>query len=150
MKRAARAVQGDIKHVGEAGKTMAEDSLKEAQESYGAAKASVKEKATGSRQKIDESRYDLTEQARQTAHEAQAKLNQYKDAAERSLADARKTSEQRFEETKDAVTQRVDEAKDAGQGWFNWGQSKTDDAKREGAQKVTESAEHIKKRAERP
>lgn len=98
---------------------------------------------------MDESRYDLTEQARQTAHEAQAKLNQYKNAAEKSLADAKRTSEQKYEETKDAVAQRADEAKDAGQGWFGWGQSKTDEAKREGAQKVAEGAEDVKKKAER-
>jgi hypothetical protein len=65
-------------------------------------------------------------------------LNQYKNAAEQSLADARKTSEQKFEETKDAS-----------QKWFSWGQSKTDEAKHEGAQKVAESAEDVKKRAER-
>lgn len=91
----------------------------------------------------------MTEQARQAAHEAQTKLNQYKNAAEQSLADARRTSEQKFEETKDAVIQRADEAKDAGQSWFSWGQSKTDEAKREGTQKVAESAEDVKKRAER-
>lgn len=95
MKRAAHAAQADIKEFGEAGKARAEDGLKEAQEKYGVAKTSAKEKVTGSRQKVDESRYDLTEQARQTAHEAQAKLNQYKNAAEQSLADVRKTSEQK-------------------------------------------------------
>lgn len=149
MKRAAHAAQADIKEFGEAGKARAEDGLKETQEKYDVAKTSAKEKVTGSRQKVDESRYDLTEQARQTAHEAQAKLNQYKNAAEQSLADVRKTSEQKIEETKDAVTHRAEEAKDAGQGWFGWGQSKTDEAKREGAQKVAEGAEDVKKRAER-
>lgn len=38
IKRAVRAAQGDIKQVGEAGKARAEDGLKEAQESYSAAK----------------------------------------------------------------------------------------------------------------
>ncbi|KAG1847359.1 hypothetical protein DFJ58DRAFT_798160 [Suillus subalutaceus] len=94
------------------------------------------------RQKVDESLHDLTERARQTAHEAQEKLNQYKNATEQTLADARRTSEQKFEETKHGP-------KDAGQTWFSWGQSKTDEAKREGVQKVAESAEDVKKRAER-
>lgn len=76
-------------------------------------------------------------------------MDQYKNATEQSLADARRTSERKYEETKDAVAQRADEAKDVGHSWFGWGQSKTDETKQEGAQKVAESAEEIRKRAER-
>jgi hypothetical protein len=98
---------------------------------------------------VDESRHDLTERARQTAREAQAKFDQYKNAAEQSLTDAKRTSERKYEETKDAVAQHADEAKDASQSWFSWGQAKTDEAKREGAQKVAENAEEVGKRVER-
>jgi len=98
---------------------------------------------------VDESRHDLTERARQAAQEAQEKFDQYKHAAEQSLADARRTSEQKYEDTKDAVAQRADEARVTGNSWFGWGQSKTDEAKREGAQKAAEGAEEVRKRAER-
>jgi len=98
---------------------------------------------------MDESRHDLTERARQTAQDAQAKFDNYKNAAEQSLANARKASEQKFEQTKDAVGDRADEVKDVGHSWFSWGQMKTDEKKREGAQKVAESTEEIGKRAEK-
>ncbi|KAG6857764.1 hypothetical protein H0H87_004180 [Tephrocybe sp. NHM501043] len=133
----------------EAGKARADDAYKQGQAKYDAVKAEGKEKV-----------HELEDRARQVATDTQDKFDSYKKSAQRSVSDARNSTEDLYKEARSTAERQVGEvrsgverkAEEARSGWFSWlgwGKSKTDEAKQDVAGKVAESAEDVRKRAEK-
>lgn len=160
IRRKAREAKDNVRQAVEAGKASGEYRVRQAQDKYGEVKvrrppdcirdatshyngnqAAVKNRA-------EETGQEMTERVRQGIQEGQTKLDEYKDAAEKSLSDVRKASEQKYEETKGGAGQKAEEARNTGWKLFGFNGQKVEETKRRSAEKVAETAEDVKRRAD--
>ncbi|KAF8547472.1 hypothetical protein OG21DRAFT_1517330 [Imleria badia] len=123
-RRQEEETEKKVREMGEAGKTKVESAMKQGQRDYDQAKATAQDAATAARTRATEVRTDLTERARQGAHEAQVKFDKLKNTAERNMGDVRDRSEKRFEENKEEVARQAHNVEKKTRGWFGWGSSK--------------------------
>ncbi|KAG5350494.1 hypothetical protein C0989_010801 [Termitomyces sp. Mn162] len=104
--------------------------------------------------------HEVEEKARQAATDTQEKLDSYRKTSGKAMTDARVLTENLYKDTRSAAEGQVDQAqstidkkaKEAKSGWFSWlgwGKSTTEEVKKDVAGKVAESAEDVKKQAEK-
>ncbi|KAK7472982.1 hypothetical protein VKT23_001086 [Stygiomarasmius scandens] len=115
----------------EAGKARLEDAYKQGQAKYGDMKASV-----------DKSIQDAEARTKQAAENAQAKLNDYKN-------DARDSVENLYNDARASTVKKEEQAKEGWFSWLGWGKSKTEDAKKSSAEKVSDAAADVKSKADK-
>jgi len=84
----------------------------------------VQDATAAARSRATEARTDLTERARQSAHEAQAKLDELKNTTERKMGDVRGRSEKKIQESNEEVARQARDVENKTRGWFGWGSSK--------------------------
>lgn len=142
IRRKAREAKDNVRQAMEAGKASGESGVRQAQDKYGDVKTAVK---NGAR----ETGQELTERVHRGIQEGQTKLYEYKDTAKKSLNDVRKASEQKYEETKDGAGQKAEEARNTGWKLFGFNGQKAEETKRQSAEKVAETAEDVKRRADK-
>ncbi|KAI9572375.1 hypothetical protein HD554DRAFT_1678215 [Boletus coccyginus] len=123
-RRQEEEIEKKVKDIGEAGKGRAESVAKQGQRDFDQAKSTVQDAAAAARTRATEARTDLTERARQSAHEAQAKLDELKNTAERKIGDVRGRSEKQVQESNEEVARRARDAENKTRSWFGWGSSK--------------------------
>jgi len=115
----------------EAGKARLEDAYKQGQVKYGEMKASV-----------DKSIQDAEARTKQAAENAQAKLNGYKNDASDSV-------ENLYNDARASTVKKEEQAKEGWFSWLGWGKSKTEDAKKSSAEKVSDAAADVKSKADK-
>ena len=92
----------------------------------------------GVRSKVLGAQKDVRSTVSEYGQDAQRKFDEYKTSASNTLVDARDDTEKKFEEVKAT-----------GSGWFGWGSSKADNARKGGVEKVKEGAENVKQKADK-
>ena len=80
--------------------------------------------------------------ARQAANETQKKYDSYKNSAAENLGKARETAEDAYKDGRMHAEKKSEQAKEGWFSWLRWGQSKTDEAKKE----LSEKVEQVKSR----
>ena len=84
----------------------------------------MQDAAAATRGRATEARTNLTERARQSAHEAHAKFDELRNTTERKIGDVRDRSEKKMEEGKEEVARQARNAENKTRSWFGWGSSK--------------------------
>ncbi|KAG9309341.1 hypothetical protein JVU11DRAFT_10577 [Chiua virens] len=105
-----------VRETGEAGKSLMESVTEQGRHDYGQAKAKVQDATAAAHARATEARTDVTERARQGAHEAQVKFDEFKDNAERKMSDVRDRSEKRMESGKEELSRQAREAENKTRG----------------------------------
>ncbi|KAG7090956.1 hypothetical protein E1B28_010024 [Marasmius oreades] len=126
-----------------------EEAIRKSREAVDAGKARVEDGIQQGKQKYE-----------QTANSAQAKYDDYKKGAQNRLNDAKDSTENLYNEakartqsqaeaTKGGVQRKEEQAKAGWFNWLGWGSNKAEEAKREGASKVSDAAEDVKSKADK-
>ncbi|KAG8213517.1 hypothetical protein J3R82DRAFT_10149 [Butyriboletus roseoflavus] len=123
-RRMEEETERKVRQFDEVGTSRVETAAKQGQREYNEAKGTVQDAAAAARTRATEARTDLSERAQQSAHEAQAKLDAWKDTAQRKMNDVRDRSEKKMEESKGEIARQAREAENKTRGWFGWGSSK--------------------------
>lgn len=84
----------------------------------------MQDTAAAARTRATEARTDLEERAAHGVHEAQAKLDELRNSAEKKMSDVRDRSESKFAEGKEEIARQARGAENKARGWFAWGSSK--------------------------
>lgn len=79
--------------------------------------SSAQQKYDSALSRAESTANDASERARAAAHDAQAKLDSYKNSAESTIYGAR-------DDAKAKADVKAKEVEDAGRGWFGWGKGK--------------------------
>jgi hypothetical protein len=122
--------------------------------------ASGQDKIASARSSVDGKMHEVEDRARQVSADAQAKFDEYKSSAQKKLSGARDSTENLYNEARSSADRKTSEARaeadrkaeQAKSGWFSWlgwGKSKAEEGKQDAAGKVAESAEDVRKRAEK-
>lgn len=161
IRRKAREAKDNVRQSMEAGKASWESGVRQAQDKYGDVKvrrppgcirdatSHYNGNQTAVKNGARETEQELTERVHRGIQEGQTKLDEYKDTAKKSLSDVRKASEQKYEETKDGAGQKAEEARNTGWKLFGFNGQKAEETKRQSAEKVAETAEDVKRRADK-
>jgi hypothetical protein len=120
----------------------------------------AQDKLASARSTVNGKVHDAEGRARQVGADAQAKYDSYKSSAQKSLADAKDSTENLYQDARSTIDRKASETlSEAGKkgeaakaGWFSWlgwGKSAAEKGNREAAAKVSETAEDVRKRADK-
>lgn len=104
--------------------------------------------------------HDVEQRTRQAAADARENFDSYRHSAQKAASNARDSTENLYKEARTATDRKIDETRsniekkgeEAKSGWFSWlgwGKSKAEETKQDVAGKVADSAEDVKKQAEK-